>query len=398
MAPPETGPGFPGKRVLHITNIPTPYRIPQLNEMSRQFAEAGWTLKVAFGAHGYGRRKWRVDLDDCRFDYVVLRCAHPPGQPGRVLFTYGGLLPLVRSYAPDVIITTGFTAATIKIWLRSLVRETGYLIFSGTTPEDRPLQTPWRRAMRTLLARRASGAVAYGSRAKAYLVSLGLNEADVFVAINTVDTRFFRETTEQLRRERPPGPAKHLTYVGYLDARKNVGRVLDVAARLAERRGDFVLDVVGDGAERSALEDYARRKGLGDRVRFHGYRQKEDIPRFLAASDCFLFQTDFDIWGLVLNEAMAAGLPCVASVHAGATHDLIEHGVNGFAVDFADTAGAAATVDWILDHPREAGEIGHRAARHIAEKASLECSAAGFVRAVLHVCPGEPAPLARPSP
>lgn len=53
-------------------------------------------------------------------------------------------------------------------------------------------------------------------------------------------------------------------------------------------------------------------------------------------SHCFLFQTDFDIWDLVLVEAMSAGLPCISSIHAGATHDLIKDGVTGFAMNLSE--------------------------------------------------------------
>ena len=75
-------------RVLHITNIPTPYRIPQLNEIGRQLRREGWELKVVFGRAGYGRRHWRVDLGRCDFDYEVLSGAVRSGNPSTGVYAF----------------------------------------------------------------------------------------------------------------------------------------------------------------------------------------------------------------------------------------------------------------------------------------------------------------------
>ena len=102
----------------------------------------------------------------------------------------------------------------------------------------------------------------------------------------------------------------------------------------------------------------------------------------MLQSHCFLLQTDLDIWGLVLVEAMSAGLPCIASIHAGATNDLIKDGVTGFAMDFSETEEVVDKVNWILENPELSKEIGQNASRFIAENVSIEKSAAGFVKAI----------------
>ncbi len=66
---------------------------------------------------------------------------------------------------------------------------------------------------------------------------------------------------------------------------------------------------------------------------------------------CFRLQRDTNIWGLVLVEAMSAGLPCISSIYAGATHDLIKDGVTGFAMDFSETEEVVDKVNWILENP-----------------------------------------------
>ena len=78
--------------ILVITNIPTPYRIPLFNELDRLLDENGMKLKLVFAALGYSRRKWRIDMGECRFDYEVLHshAFRVKGSKG-MLFTNPGI-------------------------------------------------------------------------------------------------------------------------------------------------------------------------------------------------------------------------------------------------------------------------------------------------------------------
>lgn len=371
------------KKIMIITNIPNPYRIPLFNELNVQLKQKGIKLKVVFGAREHPGRKFELDMNECRFDYTILKSS--PRNiffTGMTLFTYSGLLKLTRLERPDKIIISGFSPGTIKLWLQSFRDKTPIIIWSGTIPAGK--HSFLRRVQRKLIMKRVSGYIAYGLKAKEYLVSLGADPGKVHTAVNTVDTTFFSSKTSQLRQDlEEKGNKKHLTYIGYLTPRKNVSRVLEVVKLLAETRNDFILDLIGDGPEKKKLERFVEDNGISGFVEFHGFRQRDELPFFLARSRCFLFQTDFDIWGLVLNEAMAAGIPCIASIHAGAAHDLIIEGETGFALDFSKTGKAAEKITWIFDHPEKAGIIGKNASRFISENAGLQESARGFVRAII---------------
>ena len=127
MSPPRHG-----RRVLLITNIPTPYRIPLFNELNAQLAALGIAFKVVFAALGYPRRKWEIDTKQFSFPWEVLNsgrfAAH---NPESAMFTYSGLGRVLRSEKDALIIVAGFSLATTRIWLRSLFRRTNYLIWSG---------------------------------------------------------------------------------------------------------------------------------------------------------------------------------------------------------------------------------------------------------------------------
>ncbi len=387
------------KRVLLVTNIPNPYRIPLFNELNRQLGRRGVRLKVLFAALGYRRRKWKLDMAQCRFDYDVLssQTFEVEGDAEKTMFTYGGLLRHVRACRPDVVVVAGFSLATARLWLGSWIRPLPYIIWTGSIggvwTNRAGARTPrslLRTLMRKVLARRAAGFVAYGSKARAYLIGLGAPPQAVRIGINTVDTQFFAQATQRLREQGRNGSSKggekqRLTCIGYLSARKGNLKLLEAVRKVARQRTDFVLDVVGEGEDRPRLEAFVRDHKLSGHVHFHGYRQKEELPAFLAQSRCLLYATNYDIWGLVLVEAMAARLPVIASVHAGATHDLVQEGATGFVVDFADTDHAADRINWVLDHPEQAAAMGRRARAFVAEHATVEKSAAGFVEAILDV-------------
>lgn len=130
-----------------------------------------------------------------------------------------------------------------------------------------------------------------------------------------------------------------LLFVGRLAETKNVHFLLDTVAGLPAAlpaAGAWTLDIVGDGEERARLEALATARGLRDRVTFHGHQ--EDVGRFYAAADLFVFPSRMESFGLVLLEAMSYGLPSLTIRHDGvryenANHEFIQDGVTGFLAD-----------------------------------------------------------------
>ena len=338
---------------------------------------------MVFGTLAYSRRKWTINMSECEFDYVVLPTKHIHYvNPEKSSFTYSGLFRLLSDEKPSVIISNGFSIATTRLWLRTFYKRTPYMIWSGAIhPKDKP-DSFLRRLHRTILIKRAMGFIAYGTKAKQYLVSLGVDPRMVEIAINTVDTEFYAYKSKQLPKTQVPHDGKkHLLYVGHLSPRKNVLKLLIAIRHLIQYRTDLVLDIVGDGEDRKRLEKYVLTNQLTKFVKFHGFKQKNHVALYMAQSDCFLFQTDFDVWGLVLVEAMAAGLPCISSIYAGATQDVIEDGVTGFAMDFSETAKVAEKIDWVLQNPHLAQTIGQNASHFIEQYVTIEKSTYGFLSA-----------------
>lgn len=361
-------------RILLITNIPNPYRIPLFNELNKQLLAEGYALKVVFGALGYNRRKWKINLEDCKFDYCVLPSIQF-GNKENVTFTYPHLNKLLRDEQPVAIVSNGFSIATIKLWLRNLIKPTPYIIWSGAiTNKFIPISRN-RRWQRKLLVKGASGFIAYGTKAKEYLISLGADASKVHIAINTVDTIFFAQQSDNTKENK-------LLYLGHLTKGKRLDLLFKAIQILSKQNSDFMLYLVGDGPERKNLQNLVKQLHIENFVSFEGFKQKQEIPNYLAQSSCFLFPSEYDIWGLVLVEAMASAIPSIASIHAGATSDLIQDGKTGFAMDFSEPHKVAERIQWILEHPESAKSIGLSAKNFIEEHVNLRVSAQGIVKAI----------------
>ncbi|HET9723983.1 MAG TPA: glycosyltransferase family 4 protein [Actinomycetota bacterium] len=151
------------------------------------------------------------------------------------------------------------------------------------------------------------------------------------------------------------GPGPKLLFVGRLDERKGFRVAVDAFSRLAARRRELRLVVAGDGPERSAvarLPSEAR-----ERITFLGSVANEDLPPIHAACDLFVApNVGGESFGIVLVEAMAAGLPVVASAIPGFT-EVLRDGVDGLLVRPRDAVATEAAIARLLDDPSFAGRL-----------------------------------------
>jgi glycosyltransferase involved in cell wall biosynthesis len=362
-----------------VTNIPTPYRVPLFNLLDRKLRAAGWELEVVFGSRGNRRRRWRIAPEAYGFRHHFLEGRNVPLARERILNTYGGLTRRLKEREPAGIICTGYSAGTMAAARYARRAGIPLAIWSGTT-ESVQERAWWRRRQRRWLVGKSNAFLAYGTEARQYLVALGAPAERVFIAWNTVDTSRFDRLAGAHTPDRYE-PLRLLT-VGYLERRKRVDRAIRAVAAAVERGLDIVLDIAGEGSERAALERLARDCGVADRVRFLGYRDYDALQAAYAGAHAFLFTTGRDIWGLVLVEAMAAGLPCLASIRAGATRDLVLEDETGYAVDFDDTD---AVVDRLARLRRDPGRIeymGNEARNRIRDHFTLDHSGRGWVKLV----------------
>ncbi|MBK9719272.1 MAG: glycosyltransferase family 4 protein [Saprospiraceae bacterium] len=116
---------------------------------------------------------------------------------------------------------------------------------------------------------------------------------------------------------------------GALIERKGIDLTIKIVELLnKESENTYQLLVLGDGPLKKSLHEWSRELPIN----FLGFKQKEEIPYYFCIADAFLFCSRYDGWGLVINEAISAGLPCLVNKDVGSS-ELIENHVNGFICD-----------------------------------------------------------------
>lgn len=118
-------------------------------------------------------------------------------------------------------------------------------------------------------------------------------------------------------------------FVGQLIHRKGVDVLLEAMVPLFDQHSNLFLSVVGAGIEAQALETCAHALGVQDRVNFEGTIGSDKIQARLVSADVLVLPSRWDGWGMVVNEALSAGVPVIASDRCGAA-DLVRQGVNGY--------------------------------------------------------------------
>ena len=235
----------------------------------------------------------------------------------------------------------------------------------GSRRELNPDKTPGQIRLQRQAYRFATKVVANSSAAQAMLVSEGLATTSTAVVANGVDVESFPPRSPERRSSGPT-----LITVANLRREKNHETLIAAAAALASHFPALRVRIVGGGPRRQALESLAASEGLQDRVEFLGHR--EDVGTLLADADVFVLPSRSEAFPNGAIEAMAAGLPVIASA-VGGLRDLIDDGRTGLLVQHPDDAGAfAAAVHRVLTDGGLAARLGAAARAEVRDRYSFE--------------------------
>jgi glycosyltransferase involved in cell wall biosynthesis len=153
--------------------------------------------------------------------------------------------------------------------------------------------------------------------------------------------------------------------VAMMTGSKGHDQIIHVIEKICHLGYDVELLFIGEGIAKDRLVSKVEKKGLQDNIKFLGRRR--DIPCLLLQSDIFLHLTDFETFGMVIMEAMAAGLPVVAS-NIGGIPELVDCGKNGYLVDNSDFDNIAKKIILLIDDKNKRDELGGNGLKKIEEK------------------------------
>lgn len=279
------------------------------------------------------------------------------------------------SYAPNIVVVAGWAfpeSLAAITWARAAgVR---VVLMSDSQFHD-AARSRWREVIKERVVSACDAALVSAGPHRDYVTRLGIPAEDVFFGYDAVDNDYFATGADQARaqgramRAAHGLPERYLLASGRFIAKKNFPRLVEGFA-CALTRGDLGHDLVilGDGPERAAIEDAARRHGMANRVRLPGFRGYEVLPAYYGLADGFVHVALAEQWGLVINEAAAAALPLIVSRPSGAAVALVEPGVNGFLVEATDLQGISEALLTLMSlSEKDRGTMGAVSRRKVAD-------------------------------
>ena len=293
-------------RILWLTNLPAPYRFLIWAQLAKSF-----DFKVAFLLGEENWRNWTVpDRKSWKHEYLSLKSKN---------IKEFDLVPSIRGAKKilqniDLLVLGGWEA---PFYIRTLFlakhRHIPVIRFYESTLDSHRFNNFFIRKIRSLILSKADFIVTVGPASTKAVEAMGIASEKIISLFNPIDVSWFHSFA---RNHRTPATLGHrYIYVGQLIKRKNVATILRSFAAI--RNDDDTLTIVGDGPLAQDLKNLAASLVIAESVIFAGHRSQEELAELYAASSTFILASTNEVWGLVVNEALASGLHVVVSDKCG---------------------------------------------------------------------------------
>jgi glycosyltransferase involved in cell wall biosynthesis len=321
--------------VVYWNNIPSPYAVARLNAVA---ARGNAALEVWFCSRTEPDRSWAVSEDEFHFPWRYL----PGGRvrvPGFGAHYYNLPTGLLTRDRPDLLVSLYAEPAFVAGWWAARTAGTRVAFRYLPTFDSWVPRSPLNERVKRALFTRTDGFKTSGPAGRAALEAYGVDPERIHTVTQSIDVEHWHVGRQQWRPQRDQLRAEFgaagttFLYVGRLWRGKGVDDLFAAFERLADL--DTSLLIAGDGVDELAFRALVRERGLRN-VRFLGFRDHDDLARVYAAADVLVFPTLGDPHGLVVEEAMASGLPVISSEAAGDIRLRVPDGVAGFVVRPAD--------------------------------------------------------------
>lgn len=284
----------------------------------------------------------------------------------------------LAGFGPEAIAVPGWAtplATSAVAWAN--VRGVPVVLMSESQEIDFE-RTTLREWVKRRYVSNCDGAIVGGTPHREYLVKLGMERSRIRLGYDVVHNEYFSRGAAQARehaatlRKQMGLPERYFLTVTRFIEKKNLSRLLQAfASFLAATDSDrtdarpWHLVVLGDGELRPLLENEVNSLGLADRVLMPGFKQYPELPTWYALAEAFVLASTTEQWGLVVNEAMASGLPVLVSNRCGCAADLVSPGVNGYTFDPHDVVGLAGLMARTAEQPAQRRTMGNASAMSI---------------------------------
>jgi len=376
-------------KVLILHNYMAPYRFPLFGLISKN---KNIDLTVYFMSRSAKNRKWKK-LPKLNFKYKVLP---------KLEISYFGkdLLAYIINYTfPflfvrekfDVVISAGWLDfASQAAFFLSKFTKTKFIIWSESTINEPSLIRTITLPFVKYLVRNSDACIAISTRSKEYLISLGAKVNKIFIGYSSVDNKLFyrlsRLNSNEIQRIKSSYNIKSkkvVLYVGQFIERKGIEYLISGFKKYINENPDTSLLLVGYGPSEDQLKKMSSDL-VNKNIFFVNHVEIDLMPKIYGIADIFVLPSLEETWGLVVNEAMAAGLPVITTDKVGSSIDLVKNGINGFVVKSKSSMQIYLKLKRILSNPGKINSMGSNSSKLI-NNFSPENQASAFIKSIQSV-------------
>lgn len=365
-------------KIAIITNKKSPYRKLQIEKIA---TNKNYNINVYYTDSVVISRKWKIEkMNDVQ--EIELR---KEGNKNHIL---NNIIKIVKD--SDVLIIGGYDKFEyILLGIIAKLKKKPYIILhDGISPTRiRKKERIIKHNIKKIIINNASAFFANGLSSKEYFFyQFKRLESEIFNQFLTVDVETIKEISnfkiyyrETLRANYDiKDSQKVILYSGRLIKRKNVDVIIESLSKINNKQ-EYTLLVLGDGEERHNLISLANKKGVT--IKITGFiEDQRDLFKHYLMGDVLVLPSCNEPWGLVVNEAMAAGLPVIVSNECGSSLDLVKDNCNGFVVNAGNSIDLKDKIEFLFKK-RKIEEFGEKSKEIISEW-TYEKSSESFTAAI----------------
>jgi glycosyltransferase involved in cell wall biosynthesis len=373
-------------KVAVIHNTIAPYRHPLFEELAKRVE-----LTVYYCAAKHASRAWDLWPRNYNYEYKIL-----PRIPIKILSEEASLnfsiIKEILRNRPDVMIIGGYVDPTMWLALfTAKLLKIPVIYWTEGMKEPQTLLGALTRPIRILFVKKADAIIVPGKLSKQYVISLGANSDKVFIAPNSIDNNLFISLSqrflplkEKIKKELNLSNKIVILTVAQLIKRKGLEFLVQAYAMLERERKETALVIVGSGPLRQHLEELSKSLGVKN-IKFIPTGLKlEELVKLYCIADVFVLPTLEDIWGFVINEAMACGLPVISTTASQAAREMIHLGRNGYIVKPARADQLYLALKAVVSNPTRMAYMKAEARKIVEKNFGVEATVKGFLDAIEH--------------
>lgn len=348
-------------KVALLTNIPAPYR-EKIHELVSEYFNGFYT--VVYCAERESNRKWKVQYG--KYDKLVLSKISD-----NAVHNNPEIIKCLNKLNPEVVVIMGFYPTMLYAFLWTLFKSKKLIVFTDGTLTSESTLSIIHKIVRKIVFKKTKAFIGPSNGSAELYASYGIDKNKFFRTYLAVNNQLFLNDLSSERKF-------DLMFSGQFIDRKMPLFFVEIARIVKEHYGKCRVLILGNGLLEEEMIELLEKYNI--EYSYPGFISQEDLPIYYAQAKLFLFPTRNDPWGVVVNEAMASGMPVITCSNAGVANDLVIDNFNGYVLPLLEKVWADKIVE-IFNCSDEYCRLSENALKHV-QTYSFENAAKGIIDAV----------------